>query len=37
MSEDSHNHRWILDGGDDLQGAAAVWAVFAIDSEDPFE
>ena len=23
MSEDSHPHRWILDGGDDLQGAAA--------------
>jgi hypothetical protein len=35
MGEDSDNHRRILDGSDDLQGAAAVQA--AIDVEDPFE
>jgi hypothetical protein len=35
MGEDSHNHRGIFDGGDHLQGAATVRAVFDI--EDPFE
>jgi hypothetical protein len=31
------DHRRIFDGGDDLQGTAAVRAVFDIDIEDPFE
>ena len=35
--EDSNNDRGINDGGDDLQSAAAVWAVFDVDIEDPFE
>jgi hypothetical protein len=37
MAEDLVDHRRIFDGGDDLQGAAAVRAVFHIDIEDPFE
>ena len=37
MSKDSYNHRRIFDGGDDLQAAAAVRAVFDVDVEDPFE
>ena len=37
MAEDFDNHRRIFDGGDDLQGAAAVGAVFHVDVEDPFE
>jgi len=37
MGEDSDNHRRIFDGGDDLQGAAAVRAVVDLDVEDPFE
>src|SRR5262245_39776524 len=45
MGEDFDNHRRIFDGGpstrlrtgDDLQGAAAVGAVFDVDVEDPFE
>jgi hypothetical protein len=37
MSEDAHDHRRILDGGDDLQGAAAVRAVFDVEIEDAFE
>jgi hypothetical protein len=37
MAEDFDNHRRIFDGGDDLQGAAAVRAVFDVDVEDPFE
>jgi hypothetical protein len=37
MSKDSDNHRRIFDGGDDLQAAAAVRAVFDVDVEDPFE
>jgi hypothetical protein len=37
MSKDSDNHRRIFDGGDDLQGAAAVRAVVDVDIEDPFE
>jgi hypothetical protein len=37
MGEDFDDHRRIVDGGDDLQGAAAVGAVFNIDIEDPFE
>jgi len=35
MAEGFDNHRRIFDGGDDLQGTAAVGAVF--DVEDPFE
>ena len=35
MAEDFDNHRRIFDGGDDLQGAAAVRAVFDVDVEDP--
>jgi hypothetical protein len=35
--EDLGNHGRIYDGGDDRQGAAAVGAVFTIDSEHPFE
>jgi hypothetical protein len=37
MGEDFDNHRWVFDGGDDLQAAAAVRAVFDVDVEDPFE
>ena len=37
MGEDFDNHRRIFDGGDDLQAAAAVQAVFDVDVEDPFE
>ena len=45
MAEDFDNHRRIIDGGrstrlrtgDDLQGTAAVRAVFHIDIEDRFE
>ena len=45
MAEDLDDHRRIFDalsfdaaqGGDDLQGAAAVGAVFDVDVEDPFE
>jgi hypothetical protein len=36
MAEDLDNHRRIFDGGDDLQGAAAVGAVFHVDIEDSF-
>ena len=31
------DHRRIFNGGDDLQGAAAVGAVLHVDVEDPFE
>ena len=37
MREDLGDHDGIYDGGDDRQGAAAVGAVFNIDSEHPFE
>jgi hypothetical protein len=37
MPEDLDDHRRIFDGGDDLQSAAAVRAVFDVDVEDPFE
>src|SRR5918994_199797 len=37
MSKDSYNYRRIFDGGDALQAAAAVRAVFDVDVEDPFE
>ena len=37
MGEDTHNHRRLNDCGDDLQGAAARWAAFDIDLEDPLE
>ena len=37
MSKDFDNHRWIFDGGDALQAAPAVRAVFDVDVEDPFE
>jgi len=37
MGEDFDNHRRIFDRGDDLQGSAAVRAVFDVDVEDPFE
>ena len=37
MAEDLDDYRRIFDGGDDLQSAAAVGAVFNVDVEDPFE
>ena len=37
MAEDFDDYRRIFDRGDDLQGAAAVGAVFHVDIEDPFE
>ena len=37
MGEDFDNHRRIFDRGNDLQGSAAVRAVFDVDVEDPFE
>ena len=37
MGEDFDNHRRIFDSGDDLQGTAAVRALFDVDVEDPFE
>ena len=37
MTEDFDNHRRIIDGGDDLQSAAAVGTVFHVDGEDAFE
>ena len=37
MAEDLDDYRRIFDGGDDLQGAAAVGAVLNVDVEDPFE
>ena len=37
MAEDFENHRRIFNRSDDLQGAAAVGAVFHGDIEDPFE
>ena len=33
MTEDFDNHRRIIDGGDNLQGTAAVGAVFYVDVE----
>src|SRR5918999_519055 len=37
MAEDFDNHRRIFDRCDDLQGSAAVRALFDVDVEDPFE
>ena len=37
VGEDLGDHGWMLDGGDDLQGAAAAGAVFQVDIEHPFE
>ena len=37
MGEDSDDHGRLFDGSDDLQGAAARWAVFEVDLEDAFE
>ena len=37
MAEDLDDHRRVFNRGDDLQGAAAVGAVFNVDVEDPFE
>src|SRR5262245_60336567 len=37
MTENFDNHRRIIDGGDNLQGAAAVGTVFHVDVEDAFE
>ena len=37
MGEDTGNHRRLNDGGDDLQGAATLRAVFEIDIEDALE
>jgi hypothetical protein len=34
MGEDFDNHRRIFDSGDDLQGTAAVRALFDVDVED---
>ena len=36
MREDLGDHGRVFDGGDDLQGAAAVGAVLNIDLEHPF-
>jgi hypothetical protein len=35
MAEDFDNHRRIFDGGDDLQGAAAIRAVLHVDVAAP--
>jgi len=37
MTEDFDNHRRIFDRGNELQGSAAVRAVFDVDVEDPFK
>ncbi len=37
MAEDLDDYRRIFDGSNDLQGAAAVGAVFNVDVEDLFE
>ena len=37
VGEESRNHRRLNDGGNDLQGAAALRAVFEIDIEDALE
>jgi len=37
MREDLGNHGGIYDGGDDLQGSAALETLFNIDIEHPFE
>jgi hypothetical protein len=37
MAEDFDNHGRIFDGGDDLQAATAVRAVFNVAVEDPFK
>ncbi|HKA22380.1 MAG TPA: hypothetical protein VKN18_29145 [Blastocatellia bacterium] len=37
MAEDFDDHRRILNRSDDLQGTAALGAVFNVDVEDPFE
>jgi hypothetical protein len=37
MGEDLGDHGGMLDGGDDLQGSAALGAVFQVDVEQPFE
>ncbi len=37
MREDIFDHRGVNDGGDDLQGAAAVWAVFDVNIENALE
>jgi hypothetical protein len=36
MGEDLGNHGGVYDGGDDLQGAATMGAVFQVDIEHPF-
>ena len=37
LGEDLGGNRGVLNGGNDLQGAAAVPAVFDVDIEHPFE
>ena len=37
MAEDLDDYRRIIDGGDNLQGTAAVGTVFHVDVEDAFE
>jgi len=37
MGEDFGDHRGIYEGGDDLQGSAALETLFNIDIEYPFE
>jgi len=37
MGEDALDHRWLDDGGDDLERAAAVRAVFEVEREDTLE
>ena len=37
IGEDSHDHRRILDGSDDLQGIATIRVVFDVDLENPLE
>jgi hypothetical protein len=37
MREDLGHHGGMFEGGDDLQGVAALGTLFNIDSEHPFE
>jgi hypothetical protein len=37
MGEDPGDYGRFFNGGDDLQGAATIWAAFDIDVEDPLE
>ena len=37
MGENLGNHRWIVNGGDERQGAATVRRVCHVDFKHPFE